>query len=192
MNVDDLDPAVDYVFTIGHSNVSFDALLVNLRAYGIEAVADVRSQPVSRYTPHFNRGELTWQLQEAGIRYAFMGDALGGRPAGTEYYDDEGHVRYDLWSASEAFLRGVEVVLAETSASRLALMCAEEDPTTCHRHLLVARVLRTRGVPGSAIVHIRRSGESQPDDALPFQTSLTGDWRSPRPVSKARRALSRR
>jgi uncharacterized protein (DUF488 family) len=192
MNADDLDPGVDYVFTIGHSNVSFETLLLNLRAYSIEAVADVRSQPVSRYTPHFNRAELTRRLQEAGIRYAFMGDTLGGRPSGAEYYDDEGHVRYDLWSASEAFRGGIEAVLAERQGSRIAIMCAEEDPTACHRHLLIARVLRTVGVPGSAIVHIRRSSEFQPDDALPAQASLTGEWRSPHPVARGRRVRSPR
>ncbi len=96
MNADGLDPALDYIFTIGHSNQTFEALLGNLRAYEIEAVADVRSQPVSKYTPHFNRGDLTWRLQEAGIKYAFMGDTLGGRPDRREFYDEQGHVRYDL------------------------------------------------------------------------------------------------
>jgi uncharacterized protein (DUF488 family) len=192
MNADDLDPAVDYIFTIGHSNTAFEALLENLRAYSIEAVADVRSQPASRYTPHFNRSELTWQLQEAGIRYAFMGDTLGGRPAGAEYYDGEGHVRYDLWSASDAFRDGIEDLMKQLRSARIALMCAEEDPARCHRHLLIARVLRRRGIDGRTILHLRRSGVAQPDDALPLQATLDDEWRSPAVVARVQRASTSR
>jgi uncharacterized protein (DUF488 family) len=185
MNAGDLDPAIDYVFTIGHSNTSFELLLENLRAYGIEAVADVRSQPVSKYTPHFNRNELTSQLQEAGIRYAFMGDTLGGRPAGQEYYDGEGHVRYDLWSASDAFREGVEKLKAAAMRRRVAVLCSEEDPASCHRHLLIARVLAAGGWPGARIVHIRGDAGCLLDSEIPVQQDLFGGevgWRSPRSV----------
>ena len=185
MNANDLDPAIDYIFTIGHSNTPFEALLANLRAYGIEALADVRSQPVSRYTPHFNRSELTWQVQEAGIRYAFMGETLGGRPSGSEYYDDEGHVRYDIWSASEAFQGGIEQLKAAALRRRAAVLCSEEDPAACHRHLLIARVLDASGWPQSRIAHIRGDGSCITDDAIPRQHDLfSGEvgWRSPRSV----------
>jgi uncharacterized protein (DUF488 family) len=185
MNADDLDPAVDYIFTIGHSNTAFEALLENLRAYSIEAVADVRSQPASRYTPHFNRSELTWQLQEAGIRYAFMGDTLGGRPAGAEYYDGEGHVRYDLWSATDAFRDGIEKLKGAAVRRRVAVLCSEEDPEACHRHLLIARVLNGDGWPGTRVVHIRGDASCVLDSEIPVQQDLFGGevgWRSPRSV----------
>ena len=54
MQASDLDPAQEYMFTIGHSNISLEDLLDDLQAYGIEAVADARSQPKSRYLPHFS------------------------------------------------------------------------------------------------------------------------------------------
>jgi uncharacterized protein (DUF488 family) len=181
----DLDPAVDYLFTIGHSNQAFESLVGNLRAYTIESVVDVRSQPVSRYTPHFDRGELTWRLQEAGIRYAFMGDVLGGRPAGAEYYDEDGHVRYDLWSASDAFRAGIRQLRQAAPRRRVALLCSEEDPEACHRHLLIARVLTNDGWPGARIVHIRGDGSCLTDDSIPVQGGLFGaevEWRSPQSV----------
>lgn len=185
MNVRDLDAASDYVFTIGHSNQPFEALLANLRTCEIEAVVDVRSQPVSKYTPHFNRGDLTWRLQEAGIKYVFMGDALGGRPVDTSLYDEDGFVRYDLWSATELFRDGISRLKKAAARRRLAVMCSEEDPEVCHRHLLIARVLSASGWPASRIVHIRADASCVTDESIPVQEDLFGGevaWRSPQSV----------
>jgi len=190
----DLNPAQDYVFTIGHSNVSFEDLLANLKAYQIEVVADVRSQPTSRYLPHFNRNELHWRMEEDGIRYTFAGDRLGGRPEGREFYDQDGYVRYDVWSASEAFQEGIEELEGTAKRRRVAVLCSEENPAACHRHLLIARVLSTRGWPRSCIVHIRAGGSCLTDDEIPVQEDMFGGsvgWRSPQSVlHKVQRATS--
>lgn len=195
MQAHDLDPARRFIFTIGHSNLPFESLLANLAAYEIEDVVDVRSQPVSKYTPHFNRTELSWRLQEEGYRYAFCGDTLGGRPDKREFYDDEGYVRYDLWSASEAFQQGIRQLTAAAERRRLAILCSEEDPAACHRHLLIARVLAGAGVERSDIVHIRADGSCVPDASIPVQDDLFGGavgWRSPQSVLRKvqRRASS--
>jgi uncharacterized protein (DUF488 family) len=185
VNADSLDPALEYLFTIGHSNQTFEALLANLRAYEIETVADVRSQPVSKYTPHFNRGDLTWRLQEAGIKYAFMGDTLGGRPAEPSLYDEDGYVRYDLWSASDAFREGIARLRQAAERWRVAVLCSEEDPQACHRHLLIARVLAAVGWPRSRIAHIRGDGSYVTDALIAVQPNMFGGevgWRSPQSV----------
>jgi uncharacterized protein (DUF488 family) len=194
VNVQDLDPAEDYIFTIGHSNQSFDALLESLRAYEIEALVDVRSQPVSKYTPHFNRPELTWRLQEAGIKYSFMGDSLGGRPEDPSFYDEQGYVRYKLWGASGTFRDGITKLKHAATRRRIAVICSEEDPVVCHRHLLIARVLTSDGWAGSHIIHIRADGSCIADDSIPVQQDLFGgdaEWRSPRSVlHKVQRSTS--
>jgi uncharacterized protein (DUF488 family) len=194
VNGSEIDPAKDYVFTVGHSNQSFDALLGSLRAYEIEAVIDVRSQPVSRYTPHFNRGDLSWRLQEAGLKYAFCGDMMGGRPDDKMFYDDEGYVRYDLWSASDQFQEGIAKLQQGAKRRRTAIMCSEEDPGACHRHLLIARVLVAQGWPAGQIIHIRAGGSCISDDAIPVQQDLFGGaigWRSPQSVlHKVQRSTS--
>ena len=41
-------------------------------------------------------------------------------------------------------------------------MCAEKDPLDCHRTILVARELVTRG---EAVVHILASGDLEPHEA---------------------------
>src|SRR5919108_4059126 len=68
------------VYTGGHGLLSQEALITNLRLHDIEIVVDVRSLPVSRRVPHFNREVLQEALRAAGITYAWHGQALGGRP----------------------------------------------------------------------------------------------------------------
>ena len=143
------------MFTIGHSNHSLDAFLALLRMHGIEAVADVRSAPYSRYNPHFNRKALTSALEEAGIAYVFLGGELGGRPADPSLYDADGRVRYDLVARTASFDDGIGRVLGLARDRRVALLCAEKEPLDCHRTLLVARALVERGV---AVEHILADG----------------------------------
>ena len=55
------------LFTVGHSNHECEKLLDLLAHHRISAVADVRSQPYSQYTPQFNREALERVLRDAGI-----------------------------------------------------------------------------------------------------------------------------
>jgi uncharacterized protein (DUF488 family) len=182
--------AAPHLFTIGHSNQPLDDFLGLLQQHGIQVVADVRTAPRSRYVPHFNAGPLRDALARCGIGYLPFGRELGGRPEGAEFYDAQGHVRYGRLAASPAFQDGLDRILVQARTSRIALLCSEEDPRRCHRHLLIGRVLGERGVPVS---HLRRDGgietgadlgASEPGDA--FQATLFDDdlrWRSPRPIS---------
>jgi uncharacterized protein (DUF488 family) len=185
-----------HLFTIGHSNIALDDFLGLLQQHGIEAVADVRTVPRSRYVPQFNAGQLRDALARRAIGYLPSGQDLGGRPAADEFYDEEGHVLYGRLAVSPAFQAGLDRVLAGAQASRVALLCSEEDPSRCHRHLLIGRVLRERGV---SVSHIRRDGriETEADLAAgeiggdPQATlfeggSGQGPWRSPRPVPRGR------
>ncbi len=74
--------AAPRLFTIGHSNVALDDFLGLLQQHGIEAVADVRTVPRSRYVPHFNAGQLRDALARCDIGYLPFGRELGGRPEG--------------------------------------------------------------------------------------------------------------
>ncbi len=78
--------AESVIYTIGHSDRPTSGLIAVLQQHGIGVVVDVRSQPYSRWTHQFNRESLTHDLEAAGIRYLFMGDRLGGRPADESLY----------------------------------------------------------------------------------------------------------
>ena len=70
---------------------------------------------------------------------------------------------YGRLAATPAFRDGIDRVLAGAQAQRIALLCSEEDPSRCHRHLLIGRVLRERGVP---VTHIRRGGHVETEADL--------------------------
>jgi uncharacterized protein (DUF488 family) len=151
------------VYTIGHSNHAPEVFLELLRAHGIGLVVDVRSSPYSGYAKHFNKDSIQGYLEAAGIRYLFLGDVIGGRPQGDEFYDAEGYVLYGRVAGSGRFQEGLARLLDEAAARRIALMCGEEDPKGCHRRLLVGRVLGERGV---SVLHVRGDGRLQSEEEL--------------------------
>src|SRR5437660_8680013 len=146
------------VYTVGHSNHSLEEFLNLLDKHRIEVLVDTRSHPYSKYVAHFNREDLQSALRQSGVKYLFLGSELGGRPAEEEYYDDDGHVLYFRVAQSPVFLEGIERLEAGSRQYRVALLCSEEDPAVCHRHLLVGRVLADRGAD---IRHIRGDGTIQ-------------------------------
>lgn len=182
-----MDIAQPVIFTIGHSSVTFDHFASLLRAYDVQAVVDVRSHPSSRFAPHFSRRSLANLLRGVGLRYAFMGDALGGRPGHAQFYDEHGRVLYREWSESESFRGGLARLRRGASRRRMALMCSEESPLQCHRHLLIARAMANDGWPRSNIVHIRGDGLCMREDTIAVQSGPLMEgvaWRSPRSVSR--------
>ena len=151
------------LFTIGHSNHTDEFFCSLLRQHEIDVLVDVRTQPYSQYSPQFNREALQREVVVAGRQYLFLGEELGGRPPEQDCYDDEGHVLYSTLARIPRFLGGIERVEKGIQKYRVALMCSEEDPTVCHRFLLVARVLVERGtVP----LHIRGDGRLETHAAL--------------------------
>jgi uncharacterized protein (DUF488 family) len=151
------------VYTIGHSTHTSAKLLALLAKHGVTAVADVRSQPYSRLHPQFNRENLQADLRAGGIRYAFLGRELGARTEDRSCYVG-GKVQYDLLARTPLFQSGLDRIAHGRGKYRIALLCAERDPLTCHRTILVARHLVARGIP---IWHISDSGELEShDDSL--------------------------
>ena len=146
------------ILTIGHSNHSLDGFLMLLSRHRVTAVADVRSAPYSRFRPHFNRKALEASLDARGIRYAFFGRELGGRPDDPVCYEG-GRVDYERVAATRGFRDGIARVIDAASRHRVALMCAEKEPLDCHRTLLVARAL---DAAGATVEHILADGALEP------------------------------
>jgi len=155
------------VFTIGHSNHSFETLVGLLQEQGIRIVVDVRSAPYSRYSPHFTREPLEAALRERDLRYAYAGKYLGGRPADSSCYKsgalplgDADYLRevdYPAIMTRDWFIRGMDRLLELATEETTAVMCSEENPAHCHRHHLIARYLMTRH-PEMSVHHIRGTG----------------------------------
>ena len=145
------------VFSIGHSNHTLEDFLRLLAAHGITAVADVRSIPMSRLHPQFNREELAEALKKVGIAYSFLGKELGGRPRDPSCYIN-GQVQYRRVALTSDFRTGIERVLTGAGKYRIALMCAEREPLDCHRGLLVSPALEKAGV---SVVHVHADGSTE-------------------------------
>jgi uncharacterized protein (DUF488 family) len=151
------------ILTIGHSNHPVERLLALLRQHGVRVLADVRSQPYSRFAHQFNRENLQPAVTNAGLLYLFMGEELGGRQLGTIAALQDRLAAYERVSAAPRFQQGLMRLLAEAENNAVAVLCAEEDPTECHRRVWVARALRERG---ACVSHIRGDGRLDPDEAL--------------------------
>ncbi|HEV2195478.1 MAG TPA: DUF488 domain-containing protein [Candidatus Acidoferrum sp.] len=171
--------ATQTVFTIGHSNLELEDFFSTLSRHGVQTVCDVRSRPASSRFPQFNREGLEVNLRDAGFRYEFLGESLGGRPADPRVYQANGLVDYFRRRKARDFVAEVERVVELAGKQEVALMCAEEDPLHCHRFLMICPELLERGVTP---VHIRRGGvlESQREAedrllALNDLTAFTSD-----------------
>ena len=156
------------LYTLGHSDHTLEAFLALLQRHRITAIADVRSAPYSRRHPQFNREPLQAALREAGVAYVFLGRACGARsddPAAL--LDDpaallDGQVDYERLARTPRFRDGVTRIAQGALTYRLALLCAERDPMTCHRTILVSRSLVEQGLP---VEHILYDGTLEPHTA---------------------------
>ena len=127
--------------TIGHSTRTLDELVEALRAHSIQTLVDIRSFPMSRRLPHFNRESLEKTLPDAGIRYVWMKE-LGGRRK--KIRDDSPHIalrspsfrNYADYMLTEEFRRAISALIALADHSPTAYMCAERVYFRCHRMMV--------------------------------------------------------
>ena len=61
------------------------------------------------------------------------------------------------------FQEGVSQLVGMATRQRVAILCSEEDPTKCHRRLLIGPALEERGVKS---LHIRGDGSLHGASAL--------------------------
>ncbi len=162
--------ATPAVYSIGHSDHTIEAFLALLRQHHIVMIVDVRSQPYSQWVPQFNRESLARDLEAAGIRYVFMGDALGGRPSDRQFHPSSAeHPDYEALAASARYREAIDELLKLASEARVAMMCAEGDHLKCHRHKLITQTLLKLG---AQVWHVRPDGTLVAGQAEPRQLAL--------------------
>lgn len=137
------------VLTVGHSTRAAEELLALLEAHGVTVLVDVRRFPASRRYPQFNGPALAKSLAAIGVRYVHEADLGGHR----DPHSDSGNLGWriaafrgyaDHMETSE-FQAALQRVIDLEAADRPVVMCAEGDPSRCHRQLL-ADALTARGV----------------------------------------------
>ena len=166
------------IFTVGHSNLSFEQFFSLLKEHEISLVADIRRYPSSRKFPHFNRPILSELLAAENIDYLWL-ESLGGRRhtekdsksinVGLKSSDFRSYADY---MATDEFRRAVKELLSAAIKSHAAIMCAEKLYWKCHRRLL-SDYLAARHVK---VVHIlgpgRTSEHKLTQDAVITETGV--------------------
>lgn len=131
------------LYTIGYSCHSIESFIEALKTHHVDAIADVRSQPFSKFKPEFNRENLSIELKNHGLQYVFLGEECGARINDPSCYVN-GKADYSRIATSRLFQKGLERIIKGLSKLNIALMCAEKDPITCHRTILICRNLKKR------------------------------------------------
>lgn len=163
------------LYTIGHSTRTPEEFFETLKAHSIETLADIRSLPMSRRMPHFNRQSLEVSLPQHDIRYLWM-SGLGGRRK--KIRDDSPNIalrndsfrNYADYTLTPEFHRAIEELLAVAGKSRTAYMCAERVFFRCHR-MLVSDWLVAHG---HHVFHIDGMGEAKPHVLMPEARIIDG------------------
>jgi uncharacterized protein (DUF488 family) len=147
------------VHTIGHSTRTLQELIDALQAHNIGVLVDIRSFPMSRRLPHFNRESLERELPAAGIEYVWMKE-LGGRR--NKIRDDSPHLalrsasfrNYADYTLTPEFQKAIADLLELPERAPTAIMCAERVWFRCHR-MIVSDYLVAHG---HKILHIDATG----------------------------------
>jgi uncharacterized protein (DUF488 family) len=159
---------VTTLYTIGHSTRTLAELIEALQAHSIQTLVDIRSFPMSRRLPHFNRESLEKTLPEAGIRYVWLKE-LGGRRK--KIRDDSPNFalrspsfrNYADYMLTPEFEHGIAKLITLSEHSPTAYVCAERVYFRCHR-MLVSDWLVAHG---HEVLHIDGVGPSKPHKLMP-------------------------
>ncbi len=131
-----------FVDTIGYEGKTISDLIRQLCSREVEAVLDVRANPISR-KPGFSKLALEEKLKEVDIRY-FAFPKLG-IPA---FYRRQYPVRSDLLDFYERNILPnvpdeIELAAEICRKFRSVLLCFEADPNECHRSRLAKWIMNT-------------------------------------------------
>ena len=128
------------IFTVGHSTRQIHEFVALLQAHGVKEIVDVRSIPMSRYNPQFNRDTLKQSLQREHIRYKHL-QILGGLRRTNKQSINLGWHNASFrgfadYMATQGFSDGLEALMKIANSRETAIMCAEAVSWRCHRSLI--------------------------------------------------------
>ena len=182
----DVRPLV--VFTIGHSTRTIADFIHLLKAHAVQRVIDVRTIPLSRHNPQFNRDQLSSALHRVRMHYTHMPGLGGLRHARSDSsntaWRNASFRGYADYMQTAAFDENLSRCIALGRRERVVLMCAEAVPWRCHRSL-IADALIVRGIDVREIT----SGVRARPHALTQWALVTGT-RVTYPAARAQSAQS--
>lgn len=134
------------IYSIGYGNRKVEDFIAHLKKYNIEKLIDIRTNPVSRFQPSYNKKKLMDFLPSIGVDYIFLGDELGGKPKDANLYYN-GVLDYCKVNQSIDYINGLNKLRAYINEGyTICIMCCETDPEKCHRKTLVGETLLGNGI----------------------------------------------
>ena len=174
---DDRHPGGESIREVyGRVAAFLDELLQALQAHSIRTLVDIRSFPVSRRMPHFNRENLERSLPAAGIEYVWM-KALGGRRKKTLgespniVLRNQSFRNYADHMLSDELKNYAAELVAMAERKPTAYMCAERVYFQCHR-MLVSDYLVTHA---HEVLHIDGTGPVRPHKLMAEARVIEGE-----------------
>ncbi|RYG22780.1 DUF488 domain-containing protein [bacterium] len=162
------------IFTAGYGNRGFDCFVALMKRHGVTHVVDVRSVPQSSYWEDFRRERFQRILPDAGLKYVYMGDTLGGVENSPVLCKDPDSVELAPFFDDPKLALGLDKLIQAAESRTVCLMCGCLRPHRCHRFRLVGEALARRGIE---VLHLDDKGEpvtqeQVAEQAKPLQTSL--------------------
>ncbi len=128
------------VYTIGYSTFLIQDFIYVIKKFNIHCIIDVRSNPLSKYFTDYNQHTLAITLKNNNILYRHYAKEFGARQSNSIFLTSEGFVDFNKFILSEQFLSGIKKVKAGLELGyNFCILCAEADPLTCHRSIMVSR-----------------------------------------------------
>jgi len=158
------------LFSVGYGKDNFDALIERIAPFNITHLADVRTNPYSRYQTDFRGKDFENAVNNAGLKYVFLGDRLGGKPNDPEVLTD-GEIDWQKVRHAAWYVQALDKLVdaAENEKNRICLMCGCGLPQECHRGTKLCEYLLERGID---TVHVLPGGETI------LQSELREQWTS--------------
>ena len=142
------------LYTIGYAHHTQESFLELLLKYHINCVIDVRTLPYSTFHMQFNREIIRDYLKARGIIYIHMDEPFGIIKGDETLLGEDGYLDFIKLARTKAFEEGVaRVENGLRKGYTISFMCAEKDPTNCHRSTLVGRAFSERGYKVAHILH---------------------------------------
>ena len=161
------DPA-PVIYTIGHSTQPLEEFLGLLQPQGVVRVVDVRTVSRSAHNPQYNGEALPDPLQEAAIAYEHCRELGGWRKVQPDSVNtawrELAFRGYADYMQTPEFWTALGELLERARGERLAILCEEESPWSCHRRLIGDALV----VRGAEVRHILPDGRLEEHVLTPW------------------------
>ena len=128
------------LFTIGYEDATLADFIATLHAAKVTTLLDVREFPLSR-KKGFSKRALSEAVQAEGIAYRHERDLGSPKTLRQRLHSDGDYAQF--FSSFSKYLKQQAPLLADLAANldgKVALMCFERDPATCHRSIVAKQL----------------------------------------------------